>query len=126
LKKQRKPESFIRTPSYPGGKKAMDDFVKQHLRYPQEAVRNRVEGLVIVKADVDISGKVIDTKVKHGIGHGCDEEAMRVVKLMKFESIKLRGLHAVYHKTINILFRLSHPEPVQFNIVYNYIEKSKQ
>lgn len=101
----------------------MDDFVKQHLKYPEDAIKNKTEGLVIVIADVDISGKVIDTKIKHGIGHGCDEEARRVVSLMKFESIRLRGLRAVYHKTINIQFRLPKPKPVQFSIVYNYVEK---
>ena len=125
MKKQRKPESFIRQPNYPGGKKAMDEFVKQHLRYPEEALKNKVEGTVAVEYDVDVFGDVTEAHVKHGLGYGCDEEAIRLVKLMKFEKKRYQGMRVVFHKTINIHFHLTNnPLPSQ-QLNYLYKENPK-
>ena len=104
--KHRKPESFIRQPSYPGGKKSLDEFVKQHLRYPEEAINNRVEGNVTVAFDIDVFGDVKEPKVKKGIGYGCDEEAIRLIKLLKFEKKRYQGLHVVFHRSLTIHFKL--------------------
>jgi len=126
MKKQRKPESFIKQPTYPGGKKALDEFVKGNLRYPQEAFDHKVEGTVSVEYDLDIFGDVVDARVKHGIGYGCDEEAMRLVKLLKYEKKRYKGLRVVFHLTINIHFRLtSNPAPAQ-QLNYQYTEKPKE
>jgi protein TonB len=114
----RKPESFIRQPNYPGGKKAMDEFIRSNLRYPEEALKNRIEGTVAVNADIDVQGKVTTTKVKHGIGYGCDEEAKRVVRMLQFEKKKYRGLYVMFHRTINIHFKL--PGTTGLNVAYQY------
>ena len=121
--KSRKPESFIKQPNYPGGNKAMDEFIKKNLRYPEEAIENKVEGTVAVEIDIDVYGKVSAAKVKHGIGYGCDEEAVRLVRLLQFEKKKYKGLFVLFHKTINIHFKLHEAsKPVQFT--YQYKEKS--
>jgi TonB family protein len=124
---ERKPESFIKHPIYPGGKKALDDFIKSNMKYPEDALTNKVEGTVAVDYDVDVFGKVILAKVKHGIGHGCDEEAIRLVKLLKYPKRKYKGMHVVFHMHINIHFRLNSaskiPAQPQQQIVYNYVEK---
>ena len=39
----RKPESFIKHPIYPGGKKGLDEFVKSNLQYPEEALKNKID-----------------------------------------------------------------------------------
>ncbi|REJ83738.1 MAG: energy transducer TonB [Bacteroidetes bacterium] len=123
-KKDRKPESFITQPKFPGGNKAMDQFVSSNLRYPEEAIENKVEGTVAVDFDIDVFGNVIEAKIKHGIGYGCDEEALRLVKLLKFEKKKYQGMRVVFHRSINIHFRLhsASVKPVQGNqIQYNFI-----
>src|SRR5436190_23893215 len=120
---KRKPESFIKQPIYPGGNKAMDEFIKKNLHYPEEAMQQRVEGTVAVEIDIDVYGAVSNAKVKHGIGHGCDEEAIRLVKLLKFQKKKYQGLFVMFHKTINIHFRLHDAsKPVQLS--YQYKEKA--
>jgi TonB family protein len=123
---ERKPESFIKLPSYPGGKQALDDFIKSHLKYPDEAIDNKVEGTVAVDYDVDVFGKVVTAKVKHGLGYGCDEEAIRLVKLLKYQKKRYKGMHVVFHMHINIHFRLNTaskiPAQQQQQIVYNYVE----
>ena len=103
----------------------MDEFIKQNLRYPQEAFDNKVEGMVSVEFDIDVFGDITETKVKHSLGYGCDEEAIRLVKLLKFEKKRYKGLRVVFHKTINIFFRLTTnpPKTDQFN--YQYTEKPK-
>jgi TonB family protein len=104
MKKERKPESFLQKPSYPGGPKAMRKFLSQHIRYPEAAKAEKIEGTVRVRMDIDYQGKVIGTKVLAGLGHGCDEEAQRVIKLLTFQLPKLRKIRATFHKTINIHF----------------------
>jgi len=119
---KRKPESFIQQPVYPGGNKAMDEFIKKNLQYPEEAMQQKIEGTVAVELDIDVFGTISSAKVKHGIGHGCDEEAIRLVKLLKFQKKKYKGLFVMFHKTINIHFRLHEAsKPVQFS--YQYKEK---
>lgn len=105
MKKERKPESFLRKPTYKGGPKAMRSFIAEHLRYPTPASEHKIEGTVRLRMDINHQGKVISTKVLSGLGYGCDEEAERVVKLLKFEIPKLRKIRATFHKTINIHFR---------------------
>lgn len=107
MKKHRKPESFIEPISYPGGTSAMRLFISSNLRYPEKALQNRTEGIVVVKTDIDSSGKVISAQVIKSIADGCDEEALRLVKMMKFNPIKHKnGLRVTYHKNININFAL--------------------
>ncbi|MBL0066280.1 MAG: energy transducer TonB [Bacteroidetes bacterium] len=126
--KYRKPESFVRQPNYPGGNKAIDQFIKENLRYPEEAVKNKIEGTVSVEFDLDAYGQVTDARLKHGIGYGCDEEAIRLVKLLKYEKKIYKGLRVIFHKNINIHFRLTEvtklPEPEQ-TVKYQYTENKK-
>jgi len=121
----RKPESFIINPVYPGGQKALNDFIRSNLKYPEDAIKNKVEGTVTVNYDVDVFGKVISTKVKHGIGYGCDEEACRIVSLLKYPKKKYQGMRVVFHMNINIHFHITPQKPIpqEVKIVYNYIEK---
>lgn len=62
--------------------KGLNKFLSDNLIYPNEARENRIEGKVAVNFVVDEEGKIIDTKFIHKVGFGCDEEAMRVIKLM--------------------------------------------
>ncbi len=121
-----KPESFIRKPVYPGGTKAFNEFIRTELKYPDEAIQNKIEGIVSVSHDVDANGNVSEVKLKHGIGYGCDEEAMRIVKLLKYDAKKYRGMRVVFHNITNINFRLipSIPPP-ESTTVLNYSIKEK-
>ena len=69
-------------PSFPGGENAMYAYLNDRIRYPQQARDYEVEGKVYVQFVVDQEGKVIEPKVVKGLGYGCDEEALRIVRLM--------------------------------------------
>ncbi len=111
----RKTRKAIKLPRLIGGKEAFMKFLKENLRYPQEALKARVEGIVIVEFDVDDNGTVDKPRIIKGIGYGCDEEAMRLVSLLRYEKVKNRGIRLKSTTKINIKFKLPHTQ-IQYNI----------
>ena len=69
-------------PEYPGGTDALLKFIDANIKYPAEAKQKGIEGKVLVQFIIDEKGNVVDLKVLKGIGYGCDEEALRVIKLL--------------------------------------------
>jgi len=59
--------------------------IQKHITYPEEARKQGIEGRVMVSFIVNEQGRVENAKVVRGIGGGCDEEAVRVVKKAEFE-----------------------------------------
>ncbi len=134
MQKERKDKHFIKKPIYEGGPKAMKAFIGKHMRYPKEAMENKTEGTVHIKFDINHLGEVTDTKIISGLGHGCDEEAARLVKLLKFQVPKNRGVRVIFHKTLQIHFRLpqsqptlpkSRPQQAAGQFVYQVVPTSK-
>jgi periplasmic protein TonB len=68
-------------PSFPGGEEKLFEFLSK-IKYPSIARENGISGRVYVTFVVDKDGKIKDAKVLRGIGGGCDEEALRVVRSM--------------------------------------------
>jgi protein TonB len=69
-------------PSYKDGQQAMLDFIKANVVVPQEVKKSGITITVNVAFTVGVDGKLKDIKVIKMVGMGCDEEALRVVKLM--------------------------------------------
>ncbi len=69
-------------PEFPGGEAAMYGFIGKNIKYPKIAKETGVSGRVWVTFVVEKDGSVSRIKVLRGIGAGCDEEAMRVIKAM--------------------------------------------
>jgi TonB family protein len=68
-------------PTFPGGLNGFNQFLGQNIVYPVLARQNNTHGRVIITFVLDTNGKPTDIKVARGIGDGCDEEAVRVLKL---------------------------------------------
>ncbi len=85
-----------------GGYKALQKNVK----YPDFAVSASIEGKVIVQFIIDANGNVKNPFVVRGIGAGCDEEALRVIKTAKFKPGMQRGKAVAVEFTIPIIFKL--------------------
>ena len=79
----------------------------KHLRYPESARRNGLEGTVYIQFIIDKTGKVIDPILITDIGSGSGAEAMRVVKLM---STWIPGLQA--NRPVPVRFEI----PVRFSL----------
>ena len=94
-------------PQFPGGDQAMMKFVAENVQYPQEARDKEISGRVMVGFIVEKDGSVNEVKVVKGIGGGCDEEAIRVVKAMpKWKPGKQKGKPVRVHFLLPITFKL--------------------
>ncbi|MCZ4223285.1 energy transducer TonB [Pedobacter rhodius] len=67
-------------PEFAGGMKAWAKYMERNLRYPYKAQEEGVQGKVFVSFVVEKDGSITDVQVLKGIGFGCDEEAMKVIK----------------------------------------------
>lgn len=82
-------------------------MMAENMKYPRSAVRQNVEGRVFVEFVVDKKGLPSQMKVIKGIGAGCDEEAMRVLALSKWNPGKQRGNPVNVRMIIPIIFQLN-------------------
>jgi len=67
-------------PMFPGGQSKMYEFMGENMKYPEAASRANVSGRVYLSFVVSETGEIGDIQVLKGIGFGCDEEAIRVLK----------------------------------------------
>jgi len=94
-------------PEFPGGIAKLGDYLAKNIKYPQMARESGVQGKVFITFVVEPDGHVSNVKVVRGIGAGCDEEAVRVIKNMpKWKPGKQRG------KAV----RVSYNVPVNFKL----------
>ena len=94
-------------PGYPGGEEARIGFLQQNIKYPEEAKELGIQGRVFVTFVVEVDGSITDVRVLRGIGGGCDEEAVRVVKAMpKWVPGKQRGVPVRVQFNLPIKFTL--------------------
>jgi len=116
LAQYQKKKKFIKKQYYPGGQKALDKFLRDNIVYPKQALDNKIEGSVYVKYDISTEGNVVKAEVVKGLGYGCDEEAIRLVKMLKYTDAKQKGVHVKLSTKITIHFMLP-----KSGIIYNYV-----
>ena len=75
-------KTIEKMPVFPGGDEARSKFFAQNVKYPEAAIKNGTQGTVFVSFIIRKDGSVENAKVMRGIGSGCDEEALRVVRMM--------------------------------------------
>jgi protein TonB len=80
--------------------------LQKKIKYPENAIRANIEGRVYVQFIVNEKGEVENPRVIRGIGGGCDEEALRVVKQAKFRPGLQRGRPVRVQFNLPVIFRL--------------------
>jgi TonB family protein len=91
----------------PGGIITFYQFVSRSLKYPASARRNGTEGKVFIEFIVEKDGTISQHKVIHGIGGGCDEEALEVVKKApRWNPGRMRGQLIRQRFIVPITFKL--------------------
>ena len=78
-------EIFMRVekaPAYPGGQKAMMEYLSKNIKYPAVCQESGIQGRVIVSFTVNKDGSIQDVQVLRGVHEKLDAEAVRVVKSM--------------------------------------------
>ncbi|MDP4290331.1 MAG: TonB family protein [Bacteroidota bacterium] len=83
IEEEEKPLLVVeQNPEFQGGYDAMLKFLHDKMQYPTLAQESGIQGTVFVQFVVSKTGKISNVKVLRGIGGGCDEEAVRVVREM--------------------------------------------
>ena len=93
---------------FPGGIPAFAKFLQKNLKYPAAAQRANVQGKVYVQFVVNTDGSIQGVEVLKSVGFGCDEEAVRVIKMVpKWNPGKQSGRPVRSRFTVPINFVLS-------------------
>jgi len=95
-------------PSFPGGEQALLKYLSQ-IKYPEMAKEGSVQGTVYITFVVEKDGSVSGVKLLRGIGSGCDEESLKIVKKMpKWSPGEQRGRPVRVRMNVPIKFVLAH------------------
>ena len=94
-------------PEYPGGMPAMIDFLQTNLQYPQDAIKQKVEGRVMVMFVMETDGSLSNVRVARKVFPSLDAEALRVVKTMpKWKPGKEKGKAVRVNYTLPVVFSI--------------------
>lgn len=95
------------SPTPAGGMEQWNVYLQKNLKYPNQAKRMGVEGTVYISFVVNTDGSIQDVGILRGIGGGCDEEAMRVVRMApNWNPGKQRGRAVRVKMSLPIRFKL--------------------
>lgn len=101
-------------PEFPGGEEARMKFIHDNINYPEMAQESGIQGTVYVKFIIEKDGSISNVEIIRGIGGGCDEEAIRILRMMpKWKPAMSQG------KPVRIKFNM----PFKFTIMDGAVEK---
>lgn len=69
-------------PSFPGGKEAMEKYLKDNIQFPEEALENGEQGNVYVQFTVEIDGSLSNVTIVKGVSQALDRETKRLIRNM--------------------------------------------
>lgn len=94
-------------PEYPGGMKEMLKFLQENVKYPVNAIKNNVQGRVIVQFVVEKDGTLTEFKVARSVDPDLDAEALRVLQTMpKWKPGMQKGQVVRVKFTVPVSFKL--------------------
>ena len=95
-------------PEFPGGQKALFDYLRFNTHYPKQAYRKGIQGRVVCQFVVKKDGKISNVKVVRSAGNkSLDREAVRVIRSMpKWKPAMYQGKPVSVKYTVPVTFRL--------------------
>ncbi|MCQ2194210.1 MAG: TonB family protein [Paludibacteraceae bacterium] len=94
-------------PSFPGGDKALMEYLSKNIKYPTIAAESGIKGRVTVSFVVNKDGKIVDVQVVRGVHESLDKEAVRVVQSMPaWKPGKQSGKPVRARYTLPVMFKL--------------------
>jgi len=93
-------------PVFPGGEIALNNFIKNNLKYDKDALKRGVQGLVVVQFVVDKTGAIKDPVVVKKLAPELDAESIRVVNRMpkNWQPARQEGKPVSFRFTLPIRF----------------------
>ena len=97
----------VKMPQFPGGEKAINEFISKTLQYPVIAQENGIQGKVVCSFIINQDGSVTDAEVVSGVDPSLDREALRIVSAMpKWTPGTQRGKAVRVKYTMPVTFTL--------------------
>ena len=98
---------YEQQPQFPGGETALLKYLQENIKYPPKALKDSIQGRVVVQFVVDKAGSVGEVKVVRSVDKDLDEEAVRIVKtLPKFFPARQNGQAIAVWYTLPVTFKL--------------------
>jgi len=95
-------------PEFIGGNEAMYRFIVMNLKYPATARKEKIQGSVIVSFMVETDGSISEPTILKSVNKACDNEVLRIVKLMPNWKPAMQGGKPVRAKfALPVSFRVS-------------------
>ena len=95
-------------PKFPGGDAAMMEFLRNTVKYPEEAMKNGIQGRVVVQFIIEKDGSISGAEVIKKVNEHLDAEALRVIgEMPKWTPGKQKGEAVRVKFTLPVTFRLS-------------------
>jgi protein TonB len=93
-------------PQFPGGERALMNFINNTREYPYHAYHNRVQGRVVCGFIVNVDGSISNIEIIKGVEPSLNREAVRVISEMpKWKVGRLGGDAVPVHCVLPIIFR---------------------
>jgi len=92
---------------YYKGNYGFEDFIKENIDYPKQAQMANIQGIVKVRFVVEPNGLVTNIGIDKSVGGGCDQEAMRLIELTKWQPAVQAGKWVRSQMFVPIYFRLN-------------------
>lgn len=112
-------------PQILGGKETLNNYIETNLIYPEEALNKRIEGIVHLVAEINDNGEVTQVEIIKGLAGGCSEEAARLIKSVKFGTVKNKSVRLKTKKRFKVQFKLPPVSTISYHFVDNKEESSK-
>ncbi len=96
----------LAVPMIPKGLRGLPTYISENVRYPEDARRRDIQGKVGVEFVVETSGNTSNLRAVEALGAGCDDEAMRLIRSMKWRPAFKNGQRVRSIVKMDIQFRL--------------------
>ena len=105
---EEKPQVIVQEmPSFPGGESALMQYVSEQIRYPEDALLNRIQGTVILRFVVGPTGDIKDVVLIRGVDPLLDNEAIKVISGMpRWKPGKQDGRPVPVYFSIPVVFKI--------------------
>lgn len=94
------------------GKRLTDDFIREEMVYPESALKNKVEGTVVLQFIVDPKGNVSNLQVIESVSPALDEEAQRIFRKIIWLPGTRLGRNVTTENTFEIRFKVRKYEKI--------------
>jgi TonB family protein len=121
-----KKKTFLQLPQIIGGKETLKKYFETNLIYPPEAREKRIEGTVELNAEIDDNSQVIQVEILKGLAGGCNEEAIRLIKNVRFGAVKNKGIRLKTKKRFRVKFQLPFKHTINYQLVNQKEETSSK